>query len=415
MADMKLILFEDEGYEDLLPLVYFRPVWELRCGIFTLEEKIKYLFPETAFFYIARDYISQYYLSPNSSHTPQSSADLLLINGRTLINQSVANEIRALDVNRGLAANGQILAFRFKGMLPEGLIENGILLTGRIPDKVHFNESKGMVIRYPWDLIDANGSEIRQDISEMDLNDKETGIIDHGVFCLNKDHIYVRPGARVMPGTVLNAEHGPIFIDSGSTVMPNAVLEGPLSIGRNSLVKIGAKLYENTTIGPVCKVGGEVEESILLGYSNKQHDGFLGHSYLGAWINIGADTNNSDLKNNYGEITVYLNNKSIPTGRRFMGLIMGDHSKTAINTMFNTGTVVGVSCNIYGDGFPPKYIPSFSWGGSGGLREYNFDKSVEVARIVMERRKVQFTDRDLEHFKAVRELAEKTENRARVS
>ncbi|MDZ7763050.1 MAG: hypothetical protein U5K00_01300 [Melioribacteraceae bacterium] len=181
---------------------------------------------------------------------------------------------------------------------------------------------------------------------------------------------------------VLDASEGPIFIDDDAQIFPNSYIVGPVYIGKKSLVKANTQIYHDTTIGPVCKVGGEIENSIIHSYSNKQHEGFLGHAYLGSWINIGASSNNSDLKNDYGKIKVLLNGNEIDTGLQFVGLIMGDHSKCAINSAFNTGTIVGVSCNIYGAGFPDRYIPSFSWGGSEGFREYHLRKAVEVAKIV---------------------------------
>jgi UDP-N-acetylglucosamine diphosphorylase/glucosamine-1-phosphate N-acetyltransferase len=248
----------------------------------------------------------------------------------------------------------------------------------------------------------------------MKILNQQQGKIDRGSHLLGKENIFLGKGSRIMPGVVLDAEEGPIWIGQNTRVLPNAVLRGPLAIGDHCLVKIAAKIYENTSVGPVCKVGGEIEGCIIQEFSNKQHDGFLGHSYLGAWINIGADTNNSDLKNNYGEISVYLNDRSINTGKRFLGLTMGDHSKTGINTMFNTGTVVGVNCNIYGEGFPPKFIPSFSWGGAAGFREFQFEKALEVAKIVMDRRKVTFTDHHLKLFEAVKQLSLKIENRVRI-
>jgi UDP-N-acetylglucosamine diphosphorylase/glucosamine-1-phosphate N-acetyltransferase len=217
-----------------------------------------------------------------------------------------------------------------------------------------------------------------------------------------------------MPGVTINAEHGPVWLDQDATVMPHAVLEGPLYLGKNSIIKTGAKIWENTTIGPMCKVGGDVEESIILAYSNKQHEGFLGHAYLAEWINIGADTNNSDLKNNYGEITVFLNGYPVNTGKQFLGLIMGDHSKTAINTMLNTGTIVGVNCNVFGSGFPPKFIPSYSWGGEIGLREYQFEKAIETARSAMKRRQRDFTEKDLRLFEETKKMAKDIEKRMRI-
>ena len=210
-------------------------------------------------------------------------------------------------------------------------------------------------------------------------------------------------------------ENGPVWIDDGVTVMANAVLEGPLYIGKDSKIKIAAKIYENTTIGPLCKIGGEVEGSIIQGYSNKQHDGFLGHAYLGSWVNLGADTNNSDLKNNYGMIQALLNGEKVDTGSQFVGLMMGDHSKSGINVMFNTGTIVGTNCNIFGAEMPPKFVPSFSWGGAAGFAEYQFEKAINVAKTVMSRRKVEFTKNDRHLFENVHQLAEKLEKGSPVS
>ena len=189
--------------------------------------------------------------------------------------------------------------------------------------------------------------------------------------------------------------------------MSHSFIQGPASIGNDSIIKKGATVYHNTSIGEYCKVGGEVESSVILSFTNKQHEGFLGHSYLGSWINIGAGTNNSDLKNNYENITVLLNGKPVDTGSRFVGLIMGDHSKTAINTMFNTGTIAGVSCNIFGEGFPPRYIPSFSWGGSAFLKQYDIKKSLDVAEIVMKRRNRELTPEEENMLRKVFELTGK--------
>ena len=200
---------------------------------------------------------------------------------------------------------------------------------------------------------------------------------------------------------VLDATNGPILIDRDAVVMPHTAIEGPTYIGPGSKIKMGTKIYEGTSIGPVCKIGGEVDNSIVLGYSNKQHDGFLGHAYIGEWINLGAGTSNSDLKNNYSSVKVYLHGEEIDTGHIFIGLMMGDHSKTAINTTLNTGTVVGVSANLFGEGFPPKYVPSFAWGGAKGLTEYKLDKAIATARKVMARRDKELTtsyERMLRHI-----------------
>ncbi len=412
---MKAVVFEDEEFKNLLPLIYFRPVWELRCGAFSLWEKMsRELKDVQRWYFTARTYLNKYYLPTGSIFDPDSAGELLLVNGRLLMQEGDGAKLNSLKENQAFVQGNSVIALRIKEKKLSAYFRDGILQTERVLADFPTVEADLRLMDYPWDFIDANGEEIRNDFLAARLGEGGEGKSDDGVHILGKENVYLAAGSRVMPGVVLNAEDGPIWIDEGATVMPNAVLEGPLYVGRNSLIKIGAKIYENTSIGPVCKVGGEVEETIIQEYSNKQHDGFLGHSFLGAWINIGADTNNSDLKNNYSEISVYLNGTPVKTGKRFLGLIMGDHSKTAINTMFNTGTIAGINCNIYGAGFPPKFIPSFSWGGSSGLREYNFDKAIEVAKVVMSRRKVEFTERHLRLFRAAKTLAEQVENRARM-
>jgi UDP-N-acetylglucosamine diphosphorylase/glucosamine-1-phosphate N-acetyltransferase len=411
---MKIILFEDEKYQDLLPLVYFRPVWELRCGIFTLEEKIRQSFPEIPVNYLSRKYLKDYYLSEIEILTPEKNEEYLFINGRILFKQDYKEVLLKLDPGTLVMSLDAVAAFKIKGDSLKNLNIDGLPNINRITDKFRNHKADIDLINYPWNLIDKNGDEIENDFNRMDRKNTGKRLSDKSVHLLNRGYIHIGQNTRIMPGVILDAENGPIWIDDQVKIMANAVIEGPAAIGKSSIIKIGAKIYENTSIGPVCKVGGEVEQTIVQEYSNKQHDGFLGHSYLGAWINIGADTNNSDLKNNYSEISIYLNNRSVETGHRFLGLIMGDHSKTAINTMFNTGTVVGVSSNVFGSGFPPKYIPSFSWGGSGGIREYNFEKAIEVAEIVMNRRNVPFTARTKNLFREVNKLTLEVENRLRM-
>ncbi|MFA7228557.1 MAG: putative sugar nucleotidyl transferase, partial [Melioribacteraceae bacterium] len=257
---------------------------------------------------------------------------------------------------------------------------------------VHTTDSKTELMRYPWDFVNRNGSEIANDFKR--IVKKGSDFKSNSVILKNKKNIFIGTGAVVDPFVVLDATDGPIYIGKRVRIMPNCYIQGPVFIGDDSIVKAGAAIYHNTSIGEMCKVGGEIESSIILSYSNKQHAGFLGHSYLGSWINIGAGTNNSDLKNNYENISVLLNGKPVDTGSQFVGLIMGDHSKTAINTMFNTGTIAGVSCNIFGAGFPPRYIPSFSWGGSDFLKTYDINKSLQVADLVFKRRGKTYTDED---------------------
>lgn len=410
---MKIVIFEDRKYDDLLPLVYFRPPWELRCGILTLSEKIEALLQENCY-YLARPYLADYYLDGQRtfSNLP-ADEEILLINGRWIMNSADVPHVKALEKESVLFKDEDILALRATVKKVGWFLKNGVLDSGQVlqhlPAASLRNIPEAAVLRYPWEAIARNGEEIERDYRLLNQPGKIEGNVYPGTHILHRSQVTIGKDALIKPGTVIDAENGPVWIEEGVTVMPNSVLAGPLCIGKNSTVKIGAKIYGNTSIGPVCKIGGEVEGSIILGYSNKQHDGFLGHSYLGSWINLGADTNNSDLKNNYGFIRVPVNGRPVDTGQRFVGLIMGDHSKCAINTMFNTGTVIGVSCNIFGAGMPPKFMPSFSWGGADGLSLYEFEKALEVAKTVTGRRKIPFGEREEKLFAAARDLAKQAE------
>ncbi len=257
------------------------------------------------------------------------------------------------------------------------------------------------VANYLWDLVYLNGKEIQNDFKIYTKGKSSAKKKYAGVNFVNKKNIFIGKDVEIKPGVVLDASTGPIFIEKNVTIFPNAVIQGPFYIGESSKIKSCATIYPNVSIGKVCKVGGEVEDTIIHPYSNKQHSGFLGHSYLGSWINLGADTNNSDLQNNYGTIKVQVNGRHIDSGKQFVGLMMGDHSKTAINTMFNTGTVVGFSSNVYGAGFPPKYIPSFGWGGSESMKEYKISKAIETAKAVFARRDKSFEKEDEEMFETI--------------
>jgi UDP-N-acetylglucosamine diphosphorylase/glucosamine-1-phosphate N-acetyltransferase len=263
-------------------------------------------------------------------------------------------------------------------------------------------EIEANMISYPWHLIDQNEPQLVADFERLLRKKKpKRSKAPAGVHFVNPRQIVLSPDVVIKPGCVLDAEHGPIVLGRGCTVMPNATLVGPLFVGERSVIKPGA-FISGSSIGPLCKVGGEVEHAIFQGYANKQHDGFLGHSYVGAWVNLGAGTSNSDLKNNYGPVRVTLGTEQVDTGLQFVGLIMGDHSKSAINSVFNTGTVVGVSSNIFGNGFPPKYVPSFSWGAAGEtFTTFNADKAIDVARRVMVRRNIRLTAQEEQLFRTI--------------
>lgn len=412
-----ICVFEDYYFSRLLPLVYLRPTYDLRCGILTLRDKINHYLPSNAISLHCRSYLADLVRQQNPTLTVNEikGKSCLFINGRVVVDSNFASLLSV--ENDTLFVNGETLvAAKVSGSKLEQLKNklNDLFTLSDFNDLLK-KELDAKLINYPWDLVANNGEQITSDFnlltSSVDAN-KIKGEIYPGAHLLNEKEIFIGEGAKIKPGVVLDAESGPIYIGKDAKIFPNAVIEGPAFIGEKSAIKIGAKIYENTSIGEVCKVGGEVEESIIHSYSNKQHDGFLGHANLGMWVNLGADTNNSDLKNNYGSVKVTINGKQIDSGSMFVGLTMGDHSKAGINTMFNTGTVVGVSSNVFGAGFPQKYIPSFSWGGAESLSTYDLDKAIDVAKRVMNRRKINLTEVEMKVFKHVFEITRDERNKA---
>ncbi len=390
----QLCIFEDNQYSNLYPLSLTRPVYDLRCGILTLREKIERDFAGRAGSLFCREYLQDYVKEQNPGLTVNQikAAAGLFINGAFL---SDATRSKVFQVNEEtiFVHEGRVVGAFLQGghvnQFAKFLNENQDMSTFPAGNRVELKDAP--LIKYPWDLVHHNPEQLERDFAHFNRGGQHPGNISPQAMLVNKSNIYIGKDATIKPGAILDAEGGPIYIDEGATIMHQAVIEGPVFIGKKSAVKIAAKIYEGTSIGAVCKVGGEVEESIIHSYSNKQHDGFLGHAYLGQWVNLGADTNNSDLKNNYGNVKVYINGEMVDTGSMFVGLTMGDHSKSGINTMFNTGTVVGAMCNVFGADFPPKYIPSFSWGGGGGLVPYELEKALKTAGAVMARRKKELT------------------------
>ncbi|MGA7160541.1 MAG: GlmU family protein [Bacteroidota bacterium] len=408
----RICIFEDQFYRRLLPLVYTRPVYDLRCGIVDLGQKLRRQYPNIQTILHVRRYLSEVVRrrNPGLGVNEVDGDGCLFLNGRLLATNDLGGRI-PLTGEDVLYVQGETLVAarisapsldRLRRALPEAIVPSTF---GDIPKKA----INVKLIDYPWDIINNNGQEIVSDYVSIASSEEVRirGTVYEGAHLINREKITIGEGSKVKPGVVLDAENGPIFIGNNVTVFPNAVIEGPAFVGDRSLIKIGAKIYENTSIGEVCKVGGEVEASIIHSYSNKQHDGFLGHAYLGQWVNLGADTNNSDLKNNYGNVKLVLDGDEIDSGSMFMGLIMGDHSKSSINTMFNTGTVVGVSSNIFGSGFPSKFVPSFAWGGANTMETYEFERALSVARRVMGRRKLELSAADESVLRSVFDLTGK--------
>jgi UDP-N-acetylglucosamine diphosphorylase/glucosamine-1-phosphate N-acetyltransferase len=401
-----ICIVEDQAVNQFFPLTYLRPVYDLRCGIATLRQKIERAYPNTPVVLQCRTMLADVVRQQNP-HTPVNmppAGSCLFLNGRILARSDMASQIAPEGQDCVYVHGTEFVAARVSGPLLKQLFVAprdafGLTDFGGLPRQ----EVAVEMVHYPWDLVNKNGEQIQADYRALDLRGKprNAGTLYPGAHVLNPNDVVIGEGAKIKPGVVLDAEQGPIVIGAHARIFPQAVIEGPAWIGDNTLIKIGAKIYENTSIGPVCKVGGEVEGSIIHAYANKQHDGFLGHAYLCPWVNLGADTNNSDLKNNYGNVRVTIDGKALDSGSLFVGLIMGDHAKSGINTMFNTGTVVGVGSNVFGAGFPPKAVPSFSWGGAEGLVTYDLEKCLAVARRVVGRRKMTLTDPEEQALRAV--------------
>jgi len=408
---MQICIFEDIGYSNFEPLIFSRPVYDLVCGMNTLKEKILRNYKNLTYSLHCRPYLADIVKKENPVIAVNTIKDdhCLFINGRLIAPQNLAELLPLLSGEDKVYVNGEtIIAAYLSGKNLEYKINH-------LNDLFSVSDFNGLPIKildlkcanYLWDLININGKQITEDFNyEINHFPKHNFVdqLDSSVNLINKEKIFIGENVTVKPGAVLDASGGPIYIDNDAYIYPNAVLEGPIFIGSSSKIKSGATIYENVTISKVCKVGGEVEQSIFMPYSNKQHSGFIGHSYLGSWVNLGADTNCSDLKNNYSKIKVTLSTKEVQSGSQFLGLMIGDHSKSAINTMFNTSTVVGFSCNIFGSGFPDKYIPSFTWGAAESSLAYDIQKAIETAKIVFSRRKINFESEEEIMFKRIFEL-----------
>jgi len=391
---MNYILFDDKTWENLLPLTFTKPVCEIRSGILTIREKWEKVLKTKASF-LTQEYLSKKY-------TLNVEDENILINGSAIPTNDLIESINSLNNGESIIYKEKIVAVK---------LEKKRVSTFNFQqlEKYEQREYAGelITITWPWDIFKLNGENIEADFELLTSGRKSATISDTNNI-LGKENIFLEEGVK-MEFVTLNATSGPIYIGKDAEIMENSVVRGPFAICDHSVLKLAAKIYGPTTIGPHSKVGGEINNSVIIGYSNKAHDGFLGNSVIGEWCNLGADTNNSNLKNNYAEVRLwnYEQERFIKTGLQFCGLIMGDHSKCAINTMFNTGTVVGVSANIFGEGFPRNFVPSFSWGGAHGFTNYNIQKAFEVAEMVMQRRNIELDDKEKDILKEVFERSSK--------
>ncbi|MFP4845728.1 GlmU family protein [Winogradskyella sp. PE311] len=381
---MNYILFDGPYRNNLLPFTYTRPVADIRVGILTIRQKWESYLEYTT------TTVTEDYLTDKFPMVEMESN--IMINASFLPNAEVIEFVKNIKHNQALFKDEDVIAFFAK---------EGEEVVGFSQFEAIEFEGDILKIENTWDIFSKNGEAIEEDF-RLITKDRISQPIPSTINTINPEHIFIEEGALLNFAT-LNASSGPIYIGKNAEVMEGSIVRGPLALCNNAVLKLGTKIYGPTTIGPYSKVGGEVNNSVLFAYSNKGHDGFLGNSVLGEWCNLGADTNNSNLKNNYAEVRLwdYQTSGFAKTGLQFCGLMMGDHSKCGINTMFNTGTVVGVSANIFGSGFPRNFVPSFSWGGHKGFVTYKTNKAFEVAEVVMARRKEEFTDKDkaiLEHI-----------------
>ncbi len=391
---MNYILFDDKSWENLLPLTFTKPVCEIRSGILTIKEKWeKHLDVKTS--YLTQEYLKiKYPLNVEEEN--------ILINGSVIPNVNLIESIKKLNIDEALIKDDKILAVKLSKAKTASFNYTNIDKYSKQEYDQDFIE-----IVWSWDIFRLNGENIAADFILL-TEGRKSSELSATNNVLGKENIFIEEGAKVEFAT-LNATTGPIYIGKDTEIMENSVVRGPFALCDHSVLKMSAKIYGPTTIGPHSKVGGEVNNSVIQGYSNKAHDGFLGNSVIGEWCNLGADTNNSNLKNNYAEVRLwnYETGRFIRTGLQFCGLIMGDHSKCAINTMFNTGTVIGVNANIFGEGFPRNFVPSFSWGGAHGFTVYGVHKAFEVAEKVMERRGIQLNEIEKDILKEIFERTSK--------
>ncbi|WP_026978264.1 GlmU family protein [Flavobacterium tegetincola] len=380
---MNYILFDGPVRNALLPFTFTRPVADIRIGILTIREKWENYLGSTT------TTVTEEYLQDKFPMVEME--ENVMINASFLPNAVLSEMVSNLEIKQAIFKDDEVIAF-FTQESQEEVDFNTYEI-------IEFNDDV-LTVENTWDIFQKNDAAIREDF-ELLTEDRRSQPIPKSVNVIAPENIFIEEGAK-LEFVTLNASSGPIYIGKDSEIMEGSVIRGPFALCEGAQVKLATKVYGATTVGPHSRIGGEVNNSVLFAYSNKGHDGFLGNSVLGEWCNIGADSNNSNLKNNYEEVKLwsYETEGFAKSGLQFCGLMMGDHSKCGINTMFNTGTVVGVSANIFGSGFPRNFVPSFSWGGASGFSTYITKKAFETARIVMSRRNLEFDEKEqqiLEH------------------
>ncbi len=444
--DLKaLCIFEDDRFSNFFPLTLNKPVFDLLIGTQTLMERIRADVEHQSVCMICRPYLADTTMEIHEGGEEESvpvingpsGAETFFVNGRLLAYaDELSNLASELKLNEILKKNGIPVIARLDtehsaafveymlSALSDEKVEKVIigmknatgencldeLSSGYDEDLESWAGSNGVTVRdtnvkllsFYWQLIVENGPCIEDDFSKYPLRGSAPeSSLYRGVDLINEEDILIGENVEVRSGTVLDASSGPIIIADGAVIEPNAIIYGPCYIGKLTIIRGGAKVGKGTSIGEQCRIGGEVGESVIAGYTNKQHEGFLGHAYIGSWVNIGAGTANSDLKNNYGKIKAWCAGAIRNTGRRFFGLVCGDHSKIAINTRINTGSVIGFNANVFYTGYPPKFVPSFTWMMEPEFEVHGLDKALETAGIMMDRRDVELTEAGSELFRVL--------------
>ncbi len=410
-----ICIFEDEGYKQLLPLTWLRPAFDLRCGMDTLYEKIRRHYPRSNVYILCREYLAP---SVKRAHpgtlTGKVGKDpsVLFINGRLICSADAAKKMPAAGADEIFECDGVVLAARLsKGNLE--IVTNSRYTTDinkylePVRSTSRTTQVPAKMIRYFFDLVAHGKEEMVSDFNYLTRGGITRGRVHQSVAVYQRGGIFIDDGADVEAFVTLDARPGPIFISKGARILPYSRIEGPCFIGERTAISAHSNIRAGVSAGPDCRLGGEIEETIFQGRSNKSHFGFLGHSFVAEWVNIGAGTTNSNLKNNYGNVRVRVQNAEIDSGKAFVGCCIGDHTKIAIGSLINTGSVIGACSSIYGGRLMPKYIPSFSWGEARQVEVHDVEKAINTAKAAMGRRNVQFEDLDADLFRKVFELTEK--------
>ncbi len=407
-----ICVFEDEGFSALLPVTWFRPVFDIRCGINTLLEKIKINYPRANICLFCRDYLGP---SVKRSHPGVSvgkannEPSILFINGRLLVSPDAAKKIPLSGSDEIFVCNGTIIAARLsKGNL-EQVLSNPFILDAKkyfspVTKTAKTTQIEAKLIDHYYEITENNPQEIKSDFSQVTRGGVTRGRVHQTAAVHQRSGVFIDDGAEVDAFCVIDARKGPVYLSKNAVVQPYVRLEGPCFIGEGAVINTGANIRTGTSVGPSCRVGGEVEMTVFQGYSNKQHYGFLGHSYVGEWVNIGAGASNSDLKNNYGNVKVHYINNETDSGKTFVGCCIADHTKIGIGALIATGSVIGAAANIYGGGLTQKFIPSFSWGDAQNLVQHDPEKALTSAKSVMSRRGIEMSAEDAELFRKVFEM-----------